>query len=323
MELTFIASSTFPDPSIKAKLMLLLLGLHRFNRLLPVSPLLCSKLNLQKNGHTPNPRYYRDYHTVKAVIACQVTGASDSKHERKLVIQALEAAAKKVYKKPSSSGKSMDTVYVNRIAGRMLNRIAKQRMDNEQEDKPISKIEDKWEVGSGKGCPVKKPGDEKDIKTPKNKMGKLEIGVKVSEDRFNAADRDVTLRPLLQICIDIRCRLFGNYEKRIGQGFGSSAAEILRGNIAAHHGNVLADYGLIKRGDISNTETFTHLYGISIESVELYLSMFPTQLDPGGFNLLTMVESNMLLRMINKRATIVANPGRYSRRWGKLLQNDF
>jgi len=34
-------------------------------------------------------------------------------------------------------------------------------------------------------------------------------------------------------------------------------------------------------------------------------------------------ESNNFIRMLHKRATIVANPGRYSLHWGRRLETDF
>jgi len=39
--------------------------------------------------------------------------------------------------------------------------------------------------------------------------------------------------------------------------------------------------------------------------------------------LLKIPESNVLVRMINKRGTVIANPWRYSRQWDQKLQNDF
>jgi len=92
--------------------------------------------------------------------------------------------------------------------------------------------------------------------------------------------------------------------------------------MAVHHESVLADYALTKQGDNTNTKRFTHLYGISIESVELFLSMFCTQLDHRGFRLVVIVPSNMLQPKLNKHATIVPNAGRYSSGWGKLHQTD-
>lgn len=38
---------------------------------------------------------------------------------------------------------------------------------------------------------------------------------------------------------------------------------------------------------------------------------------------LTILGFDTIIEMVDKRATIVANPGWYSRKWGKRLQKDF
>ncbi|PUU73339.1 hypothetical protein B9Z19DRAFT_1095224 [Tuber borchii] len=74
----------------------------------------------------------------------------------------------------------------------------------------------------------------------------------------------------------------------------------------ANDGDLLTDTALVKRGVITNTEAFTVIYGIS-----------PFAAQP------PLLESNILVRMINKRATMLTNPGKYSRQWGKQSQKDF
>jgi len=106
----------------------------------------------------------------------------------------------------------------------------------------------------------------------RQKMGKVSTE---NEARKKAAMELEREKPLKKAGSAERYRFFGNHGKLMGLELGSSAAAIRRGNEAAHHWNPLADYHLIKEGNNTNMVIFTHLYGISYDSVESHLSTYP------------------------------------------------
>ncbi|RPA94367.1 hypothetical protein L873DRAFT_1439453 [Choiromyces venosus 120613-1] len=93
-----------------------------------------------------------------------------------------------------------------------------------------------------------------------------------------------------QMSIAIRRRLIS--EPSLG-----AATTIPSGIIAGNHGGLVNDTIFITRGDITDTAMYRWLYGISPQRVQPYL------------------DSEIMVRMINKRATMVANRSRSSKLW--------
>ncbi|KAG0644486.1 hypothetical protein HOY80DRAFT_1028909 [Tuber brumale] len=118
-------------------------------------------------------------------------------------------------------------------------------------------------------------------------------------------DWALDMQPLQTIAIGIRMRFFSNYQKLRGEISEDSKKAIRIGNQAAHQGNVITDIGMIEHGHIEDTRTFYELYGIAHNTSQSY------------------IESKGIVKMINKRATMQANPDRFSKKWDKNLQSDF
>ncbi|PWW79297.1 hypothetical protein C7212DRAFT_340200 [Tuber magnatum] len=113
------------------------------------------------------------------------------------------------------------------------------------------------------------------------------------------------MKPLHEIAIGIRGRFFENYCKLIGKRSDDDGATIRLGNLMAHNGDLWTDIVLLKHGYLTDTGTFYDLYGIAIENAEQY------------------TKSEIMIKMINKRATMLANPHRFFGQWDKNLQSDF
>ncbi|KAG0635751.1 hypothetical protein HOY80DRAFT_1024863 [Tuber brumale] len=121
------------------------------------------------------------------------------------------------------------------------------------------------------------------------------------------AEWGLTIRPLKEIAIAIRCRFFSNFRESIGMPVLDDPSAIVDGIIAVHQGDLETDAVLMARGHIRDIEIFSCLYGISYEDAQSYL------------------KSETVVKMINKRATMLANAGRWSnlKLWDRELQVAF
>ncbi|KAG0123751.1 hypothetical protein HOY82DRAFT_544039 [Tuber indicum] len=138
----------------------------------------------------------------------------------------------------------------------------------------------------------------------------------LKKEQFKMAEWAATIQPIQETSIAIRKRLFLYYCKMIDGPSWESTRKIRKLNKFAHDGNFLTDSILMRRGDLDNTAVFCDLYGVPYENAQFYLD---------HAHLLIIIESDMIVRMINTRVTMLLNPGSSGsfRGWDDKLQIDF
>ncbi|KAG0127470.1 hypothetical protein HOY82DRAFT_77815 [Tuber indicum] len=114
-----------------------------------------------------------------------------------------------------------------------------------------------------------------------------------------------TMKPIQGVGISIRKRFFHNYMKSVGMASAKRYQAIRQANKVAHRGDFQTDTLLTTLGHLPHTRAFKDLYGVPHKRAEYYM------------------KSNMIINIINKRATMIANRRRISRKWDEQLQSDF
>ncbi|KAG0132644.1 hypothetical protein HOY82DRAFT_606324 [Tuber indicum] len=130
-------------------------------------------------------------------------------------------------------------------------------------------------------------------------------GEQTAKELGRMADWALTMQPLQSTAIEIRLRFFANYQKLGGARLGDGAKAIRMGNEAAHEGNILTDIIMIRDGHLVDKSVFYELYGIAFDASQPY------------------TKCKGIVEIINKRASMRANPHRFSKPWNVKLQRDF
>ncbi|KAG0138514.1 hypothetical protein HOY82DRAFT_534638 [Tuber indicum] len=119
--------------------------------------------------------------------------------------------------------------------------------------------------------------------------------------KFQAENSEM-IQPGHSVGVTIRLRFHYNFRRLMGLKNDKYAPAIVAGNIAAHYGDFVVDTLMMRRGDLTDTETFLALYGIAYKDAEPFTK---------------------IVAIINERATIVANPLRFSQKWDEIRQRQF
>jgi len=140
----------------------------------------------------------------------------------------------------------------------------------------------------------------------------------------------LTMEPLRETAVAVRLRFWHHFVKSIGNDVNSPDTisttssdrnDVPTGNRAAHEGNFLTNSALFSQGYLTDTSTFHILYGVPLLNCEQYFSKFT---NPFMKIILTnSIESKRMVEMFDKRASMLANPSRYTREWAAPEQADF
>ena len=253
MRLSCLASRILPNLFVQIELMLTSIGVHRFENIVSVPPILVSRFNLRNQCEIHNPpsrscsQNYRNLHMIRAIVACQTTCSQNAKREQKDVIRRLREAASTVVKQPLPGPHSTasHSVYANTSGYQVL--------------KGIQEIKSEFNSKYRK-------------MTKKNK--RLSHSVReLTKEKIVAEEQIHSMKHLNHIGSVIRCRFVSKHGKRNGLETSSSTDAIMAGNLAAHTGDIVTDYRLFQQGAITDGDTFTHIYGISPDEVESHASL--------------------------------------------------
>ncbi|PUU82439.1 hypothetical protein B9Z19DRAFT_1105765 [Tuber borchii] len=172
----------------------------------------------------------------------------------------------------------------------------------------------KCQVPRNKNKKVEKKSAVRVLRAASDKVEKKSIGNKeyayVNQEGGTLLEEirrlSIMLQPLEGTAIAIRQRFFNGYCLMVGKKPPEEAStSTLDGHKAAYNGNIITDSHMIANGDLEDTSTFYDLYGIPQETAGRYF------------------QSQKLIKMFNKRATVIANPTYHITKWNEHYQTDF
>ena len=244
---------------------------HRFAVAVHIGPILRCGFRSMVPGQspplivTPQDQNLVEFGTVEAFIGSSVKKTQDPKQQKMLIVTSLEAAARATQKRKFRFGQlaKPEYIYTNAAGGRVLKMFEELKTEFDREK--IRNRELKTEFGREK------------IRNRELKTEFDRVKTEFDREKIRNHEWQITMGPVREATIAIRQRLFEKHRKGKGKGTPAGKAAITLGNKVAHEGNIILDSILINQGDITDTSTFSSLYGVAwgSESLQNYQSMYP------------------------------------------------
>ncbi|KAG0125356.1 hypothetical protein HOY82DRAFT_631623 [Tuber indicum] len=246
-----------------------------------------------------------ELHHVEALVGRQVQTDTDPRVEETMAVRGPVQAAKEVRKEYFPGSGAPYYTYVKNEGSAILQNMQVMRREiavmRAVGEEQLKKAEARAGEAVDRARQVVDRGRLSD-----DRAREAVARARVADDRAReVAESSQQLQPLYQVSASIRLRFLYNFGRLIGLETDNVVKAVLTGNKAAHGGEFVTDTRMMQHGDIADPFIFHTLYGISYKDAEFY------------------TKSKSMIAMINTRATLLANPKRFTENWDQNPESQF
>ena len=203
-----------------------------------------------------------EVHFIEALVGCQVPTTTDPQVEQMLAVRGLEQAAKLVRKDCFAGLEATYHSYVNDQGSAILTNIEAMRGE-------LATLRKAGDTRAQESDERARKADERARKAD-DRTSRLEKSF--NKFKEETAEWSAMIEPAYQVGVRIRLRFWYNYCLMKGRKTSAGMTAVRTGNIAAHCGDFVADTLMMRRGDITDMDTFFELYGVAYKDAESYTS---------------------------------------------------